>query len=429
MDLLKKKFQIVIARYNEDIKWLLPYKDITIIYNKGNYDYLLHKFNVIYLNNVGRESHTYLYHIINNYDNLTDKTIFFQGNISDHSKKILEIEDYFQDDDFIGFFDNYNIDKLKENINHFSKYTKDLRKSNFNTFNWITKVLGIRIDDNLKETNVVWNANFSVSKEMILSKPKIFYENILRHINNHSNPEEGHFLERSWYLIFHSNFDKKDIIEYKKLIDTQSIEYLYNICKNKSNQVHLWIPVSVNNDIGIHKKIHFMKSINTYITLNTKIIDNKFNIGIQSSNDISILVNYQYEILLGVFNNTKSIIKDLVNNKIIHSYEHQTLDKDKLLNFHFSFNHNIIIKRENSRENDIMNSTIFNFKDIFDIDKITSIKIKNNGHCNTTLSYEHINNLYNENNVKVHLINNYYEDIDEFYRNNYLDYYIKPLNI
>ena len=65
--------------------------------------------------------------------------------------KILEIEDYFQDDNFIGFFDKYNIDKLKEDINHFSKYTKDLRKSNFNTFNWITKVLGIMIDNNLKD--------------------------------------------------------------------------------------------------------------------------------------------------------------------------------------------------------------------------------------------------------------------------------------
>ena len=30
--------QIVVARYNENINWLIPFKDITIIYNKGNND-------------------------------------------------------------------------------------------------------------------------------------------------------------------------------------------------------------------------------------------------------------------------------------------------------------------------------------------------------------------------------------------------------
>jgi hypothetical protein len=169
MDLLKKKFQIVVARYNEDIKWLLPYKDITIIYNKGDYNLLLNKFNVIYLNNVGRESHTYLYHIINNYDNLADRTIFFQGNRSDHSNKILDIEDYFKEDDFIGFFDNYNINKLRENINHFTKYKKELKKSNFNTFDWITKAIGIKIDNSSNNNiKVVWNANFLLSRNIFL---------------------------------------------------------------------------------------------------------------------------------------------------------------------------------------------------------------------------------------------------------------------
>ena len=78
MEEIKKKIQIVVARYNEDIKWLLPFKDVTIIYNKGQYLPLLNSFNFINLDNVGRESHTYLYHIIENYDNLSDKTIFFK---------------------------------------------------------------------------------------------------------------------------------------------------------------------------------------------------------------------------------------------------------------------------------------------------------------------------------------------------------------
>ena len=63
--------EIVIARYNEDLSWLNKIdKNIKItIYNKGNNNI---NFPFIQLPNIGRESHTYLYHIINNYDNLAD---------------------------------------------------------------------------------------------------------------------------------------------------------------------------------------------------------------------------------------------------------------------------------------------------------------------------------------------------------------------
>jgi hypothetical protein len=78
---------LVVARYNESIKWL--FRDFTncIIYNKGE---KLNINNEIILQNVGRESETYLQHIIKNYDNLSDITIFTQGNISDHRRGGLD---------------------------------------------------------------------------------------------------------------------------------------------------------------------------------------------------------------------------------------------------------------------------------------------------------------------------------------------------
>ena len=163
-----------------------------------------------------------------------------------------------------------------------------------------------------------------------------------------------------------------------------------------------------------------MKSINKYITLNTKIVDNQFNIGIRSSNNISILINNDYEVLLGIFNNSKSIIRDVNNNKIIQSLDHKSLEKDFLLNYSFNFGYNIIIKKDDD--------IIFSFKNIYENYEVNSIKIKNNGNYNTELSYEHINNSYNYGNVKVHLMNNNYEDIDDFYKNNYLDYYIQRID-
>ena len=86
------KTEIVVARYNENLDWLKKIKkskDLKItVYNKGNND-----INVpfISLANIGRESHTYLYHIINNYDNLADQTIFCQGDSIFHSPGFLDL--------------------------------------------------------------------------------------------------------------------------------------------------------------------------------------------------------------------------------------------------------------------------------------------------------------------------------------------------
>ncbi len=82
--------EIVIARYNENLDWLdkIP-KDIKItIYNKGIND-INRPF--IQLPNIGRESHTYLYHIINNYDNLAEQTIFCQGDSIFHSPGFIDL--------------------------------------------------------------------------------------------------------------------------------------------------------------------------------------------------------------------------------------------------------------------------------------------------------------------------------------------------
>ena len=78
----KKKYEIVIAKYNEDISWSYPYKHLTTIYNKSDIKYP----NSKKLSNVGRESHTYLYHIISNWDNLAEITLFTQGELSNEHR-------------------------------------------------------------------------------------------------------------------------------------------------------------------------------------------------------------------------------------------------------------------------------------------------------------------------------------------------------
>ena len=77
---VKNKKEMVIARYSEDISWAKNYQDYVITcYNKGKNKPDCGNCTIIPLENVGRESHTYIYHIIKNYDNLADVTVFTMG--------------------------------------------------------------------------------------------------------------------------------------------------------------------------------------------------------------------------------------------------------------------------------------------------------------------------------------------------------------
>jgi len=86
---------IIISRYNENLEWLKeePFnKYPVIIYNKGPNDDFYKPDNlikIVKLDNVGREGHTYLHHIINNYDNLYNINILFPGSINIEIKNKL----------------------------------------------------------------------------------------------------------------------------------------------------------------------------------------------------------------------------------------------------------------------------------------------------------------------------------------------------
>ena len=79
--------EIVLSRYNEDIGWSNVYSSIRTIYDKSNESNLLPASTpgkLIRLPNLGRESHTYLWHIVNNYNKLGDITVFSQASAPHH---------------------------------------------------------------------------------------------------------------------------------------------------------------------------------------------------------------------------------------------------------------------------------------------------------------------------------------------------------
>lgn len=94
------RLSMVIARYNENLEWVIPYNDIAIIYNKG--DPCPPIFNtIIQLPNIGREGHTYLHHIIENYTSVKPQTFFLQGSPFEHNETVLfGIDNHFENLDF-----------------------------------------------------------------------------------------------------------------------------------------------------------------------------------------------------------------------------------------------------------------------------------------------------------------------------------------
>lgn len=222
-----KNAMIVIARYNENLEWLKedPFNQFHyIVYNKGDNDhyYKSDKFvKQVKLENVGRETHSYLSHIIQNYDNLNAFTVFFPGSIElenrhDRAKRLLgDIQydsDIFacvsSDNPVLEVNKNFSIDnylssnELNRKINGDSKmFPSDIRPYG----EWYKNTFG---DVNTQSKCFTQNSMFGVRKETILAKPKSYYETLITQVNKHHNHETVHFFERSWETVFYPSVSK-----------------------------------------------------------------------------------------------------------------------------------------------------------------------------------------------------------------------------
>lgn len=85
--LTRENIEIVLSRYNEDISWSDMYSSLRTVYDKSGDTGSLATGTagkVVKLPNLGRESHTYLQHIVRNYDNLATVTVFSQASQPTH---------------------------------------------------------------------------------------------------------------------------------------------------------------------------------------------------------------------------------------------------------------------------------------------------------------------------------------------------------
>jgi hypothetical protein len=258
-----KKIDLVVARYNEKLDWLkdVPKNINIIIYNKGLED-LTQTF--IKLPNIGRESHTYLYHIITNYNNLADITIFSQGDSIFHSPDFIKLLKntksfeplqplsayYWPDKEPPYYFSNppkpvtdatknLHIKGCKIHVeymdnNFVTQYPYYFNESNYDRFiNKNKETYGIK---NVLEFNIqrfflknieidklipiCYAGLFSVTKEVIRENSIDFYNNIknvllydVREGIDKKLMDHGQLLEKLWLLIFNYKKNNKNYID------------------------------------------------------------------------------------------------------------------------------------------------------------------------------------------------------------------------
>lgn len=186
----------VVAKYNEDVEWCKGLNHKVTIYDKSKNPIE----GSIKLKNVGREGETFLYHIVNNYHNLDEVTVFLQGNPFEHLQLLVGWRAKLTNEEI-----NIVINKMNTEINDncdFSTFYQVLY-NNPNGANGVnTTLAGIQYYGEMyNHFTVSPGAQYIVPKKYILSRPLEFWKNL--HSAMYDNERlNGYCQEQLWYLAY-----------------------------------------------------------------------------------------------------------------------------------------------------------------------------------------------------------------------------------
>jgi hypothetical protein len=215
--------QIVVCRYNEDISWTKSLENV-IIYNKGEAVKSNHK--VINLPNLGMFHGSQLYHIIENYDNLADITLFIQGwpfdgefekhkNLKNDAKGLNYIIEYYSSIPKGSILSVNTHQQYIKNLfecppNYNQRHHNEFIKYTFNWKEWLALIDPYSRIDWDKKMPFYRNGHIGISKEAILSNPKEYYILLIDHWK-YSNPLAEWITESTQSFIFNSDLKGKYI--------------------------------------------------------------------------------------------------------------------------------------------------------------------------------------------------------------------------
>ena len=219
-------FEIVISHFNEDLSWLAEFSKHCIIYSKGeplpaSASSSFHQ--TFALPNIGRETHTYLTHIVNNYEHLPPLTLFLQGNIHEindgtpaHTdmalSEIISRASTFSDGCTmpIGQIHSFSDwDGIQYLPGWLERRGQSLERTDFTPLQFWRIIFGSLPPESV---SFVQGALFGVTRGAIRRRQKSFYKNVLRYFEElgEVNPEEGHYMERFWYAILSDEAIEKE---------------------------------------------------------------------------------------------------------------------------------------------------------------------------------------------------------------------------
>lgn len=182
---------VVVARYKESIEWTkqIPSDFDVVVYDKGST-----------VENIGRESHTYLKYIVDTYDRLPDVVVFTQAHPFDHVKEASDIPMWFTRwKKWISATGlSYNFVPC-DWMNFFDWTCSHFPDSEFRV--WFRKYVDDFPENKFPLMFAFNGACFGVSRERILLRSKEYYERLLeQHTETFS--VEPYFMERAWFYIF-----------------------------------------------------------------------------------------------------------------------------------------------------------------------------------------------------------------------------------
>lgn len=222
--------ELIVSKYNKDISWLHQINNninINVYRKDGIFNKVSENININthYIDNIGREMYSYFYHILNNYNNLSDILIFSQDDPFDHVENYIDIinsnTEFFNKnccmcmEEFWGF--HWNSIGTMWDMPISKQFqgkvlvcqSNGLPHADPAIYNLdLNKVWDVLFDCSPpSEYEFIPGAHFIVTKKLIQSRPKTFYQKLLSLLEEEHNMPWT--LERLIIYIFDKNIKIK----------------------------------------------------------------------------------------------------------------------------------------------------------------------------------------------------------------------------
>lgn len=191
---------LVVARYGENCRWLrrVPAAFRVWVYDKSP---AAEQWpGAIPLPNRGLEAHTYLHHLVENYDRLASVTVFLQGYPFDHEPLMhqrlaaiasgeIQVRDFY----WFGFI----VDTEDRQGSLFSRWSKNRDRRGLNMVGFCRALWG---EDGPQRFHFHCSAQFAVTRELVHRQGREFYERARQLALDF--PDAAHCFERTWDRVF-----------------------------------------------------------------------------------------------------------------------------------------------------------------------------------------------------------------------------------